>query len=280
MVRRLPFSFDDDVNVRWNPLRPEWSYMANGASLAMPFLEPYLIRTMRKILPEINDESLAHEIRQYIGQEAQHYQQHKKFNDALKAGGYEMLANIEQELAAEFDKFESQRSGKFNLAYAAGFESMALALGHWLIKNREYLFSGSDTRVASLILWHFVEEIEHKCAAYDAYQTLYGQYFYRVYGTFFATLHVMKYSRKAYIAMMKKDGLWNDVKSRVNLLKYSLKFIFGVAKGLLHTVTFGHHPLDIKDPDWSDEWVKEYELNQDEFVYLDTNNLMKPVGGA
>lgn len=280
IVRRMPFSFDDDINVQWNPLRPEWSYMVNGASLAMPYLEPYLIRTMRKALPNFKSARLIDDIKKYIGQEAQHYQQHRKFNDVLKENGYEELAAIEEEMAKDFELFDRQRSPKFNLAYAAGFESMALALGHWLINNREYLFSGSDTRVASLILWHFVEEIEHKCAAFDAYEELYGNYFYRVYGTLFATFHVMKYSRKSYIAMMKKDGHWASFKSRVNLMRYSGGFLFGVAKELIHSFIPWHHPLDIKDPEWSDEWIKEYEESKGDFVYLDTNNLMQPKGGV
>jgi predicted metal-dependent hydrolase len=280
IVRRMPFSFDDDINVQWNPLRPEWSYMVNGASLAMPYLEPYLIRTMRKALPNFKSARLIDDVKKYIGQEAQHYQQHRKFNDVLKENGYEELAAIEEEMAKDFELFDRQRSPKFNLAYAAGFESMALALGHWLINNREYLFAGSDTRVASLILWHFVEEIEHKCAAFDAYEELYGNYFYRVYGTLFATFHVMKYSRKAYIAMMKKDGCWSSLKNRVNLMKYSCGFLFGVAKELIHSFIPWHHPLDIKDPEWSVEWVKRYEIDQENFVYLDTNKLASPLEGG
>jgi hypothetical protein len=31
---------------------------------------------------------------------------------------------------------------------------------------------------------------------------------YRVYGTLYATAHVVKFSRRAYQAMLKRDGLW------------------------------------------------------------------------
>ena len=277
-VRRMPFTFDDDINVDWNKARPEWSYMVNGASLAMPYLEPYLIKTMKQALPKIDNELLAKEVKGYIGQEAQHYQQHRKFNDVLKVSGYEELAEIEEQMAKEFAEFEQNRSLRFNLAYAAGFESMALVLGHWLIKHREYLFGGADSRVASLILWHFVEEIEHKNAAFDAYQEVYGDYWPRIYGTIFATLHVMKFSRRAYIAIMKKNGEWGKLKSRLRLIKYNLRFLGGLAGGLAETLLPWHHPMDVDDPEWSLQWVKTFEKNNAELALLDTNNLGKPAG--
>ncbi len=53
LVRKMPFQFPDDLDPHWNNNRWEWSHMVSGASLAMPFLEPYLIRTMRKALDKI-----------------------------------------------------------------------------------------------------------------------------------------------------------------------------------------------------------------------------------
>lgn len=50
VVRKMPFEFPEDIDASWNKAKPEWSHMVNGTSLAMPFLEPYLIRTMRKAL--------------------------------------------------------------------------------------------------------------------------------------------------------------------------------------------------------------------------------------
>ncbi|WP_159270071.1 metal-dependent hydrolase [Zhongshania aliphaticivorans] len=273
----MPFVFNDDIDAQWNRAKPEWSYMVNGASLAMPYLEPYLIRTMKKALPKLKDPALIQEVKDYIGQEAQHYQQHRKFNDLIKSKGYQELNALEEQMLKEYSALEKHQSLRFNLAYAAGFESMALAVGHWLIKHRESLFGGSDPHVASLILWHFVEEIEHKCAAYDAYQAAYGSYWHRVYGTFFAALHVMKFSRRGYIIMMKKDGGWRKIGQRLNIIKYNLCFLFGTAPKLLHSLLPWHHPSDIKDPQWSVDWIHAHKNNSENLAYLDTNNLINPI---
>lgn len=273
IVRKMPFEFPDEIDAQWNKNKPEWSHMVNGASLAMPFLEPYLIRTMRKAYEKINSEELREEVKLYMGQEGQHYQQHRKFNDILINNGYPELQAIEAQMKEEFTEFEQKRPLKFNLAYACGFESMALGIGHWLVKDREFLFGGSDTRVASLILWHFVEEIEHKNVAFDAYQAVYGNYWYRIYGTLFATLHVIKFSRKAYQVMLKKDGLWGSLRSRWSLLKMATRFFSSMILPTMAACVPGHHPSEVKDPKWCLDWIKTHEQDDSQLAVLDTNNL-------
>jgi len=274
VIRKMPFEFSEDIAPHWNSAKPEWSHMVNGASLAMPFLEPYLIRTMRKAVESIDSEVLKQEVKLYIGQEGQHYQQHRKFNDTLIANGYSELKGIEAEMKADFDDFEKNRSLKFNLAYACGFETMALSIGHWLVKDRQYLFVGSDTRVASLILWHFVEEIEHKNVAFDAYQAVYGHYFYRVYGTLFATMHVVKYSIKAYRAMLKRDGLWGHFSSRWKLQKMIARFFANMIPATFTALLPWHHPSDVSDPQWCIDWIRAYETDDEQLAALDTDRLM------
>jgi predicted metal-dependent hydrolase len=273
LVRKMPFEFPEDIDPHWNPDKPEWSHMVSGASLAMPFLEPYLIRTMRKACEQIGSDELKREVNLYMGQEGQHFQQHRKFNDRLIRSGYAELETIETEMKADFDDFDTNRSLKFNLAYACGFESMALGIGHWLVKDRAFLFAGSDSRVASLILWHFVEEIEHKNVAFDAYEAVYGNYFYRVYGTLFATLHVMKYSRKAYRAMLKKDGLWGSLRSRWNLLKILTRFFVNMVPPTLSACLPGHHPSQVQDPQWCLDWIAMYNKHDSRLAGLDTGKL-------
>jgi predicted metal-dependent hydrolase len=62
-VRTIPFEFPSDLKAHWNSNKPEWSQMVNGASLVMPYLEPYLIRSVRAGLSEIDDPRLQAEAR-------------------------------------------------------------------------------------------------------------------------------------------------------------------------------------------------------------------------
>src|SRR5690606_15359877 len=181
-VRRMGFAYPETMSGHWNRKRPEFSHIVNAASLAMPYLEPYLIRTMRAARPQIREEALVADLDAYVAQEAAHYRQHRAFNEELKARGYRCIEELEAKIDASYKKIEQKGSLASNLAYAEGFESMALAIGEMLIEDRAFLFGDSESGVASLVLWHFVEEIEHKNVTYDVFDHVAGNYFRRVGG--------------------------------------------------------------------------------------------------
>lgn len=69
IVRRIPFAFDEGIDPVWHPERPEWSHMVNGASLAMPYLEPFLIKNVTEGLKQVQDPALKADVHAFIGQE-------------------------------------------------------------------------------------------------------------------------------------------------------------------------------------------------------------------
>jgi predicted metal-dependent hydrolase len=172
--------------------------------------------------------------------------------------------------------FAKKRSLRFHLAYAAGFETMALSVGHWLVNDREYLFANSDSRVASMVLWHFVEEIEHKNSAFDVYQHVVGDYPTRIFGLLYASFHVMALSRRAYRSMLIRDGLWWNLRSRLQLWKEVGRFLRLVLPHMLVCCAPNHNPRDIADPAWVQRWQELYEELEGRAPLLDTHNLNGP----
>ena len=57
-ARKIPFEFPNDINPHWNEAKPEWSHMVNGASVAMPFLEPILFAPCAAPWTKLNRPSL------------------------------------------------------------------------------------------------------------------------------------------------------------------------------------------------------------------------------
>lgn len=257
-VRRMSFRFPQQLGGLWNPQRPEFSHVVNAASLAMPFLEPYLIETMRKARTKVTDARLIAEIDLYIGQEATHFRQHQQFNKRLADLGYTSVPAAEAVLKADYQSFARNRSFAFNLAYAEGFEAMALAIGHMLVEDREYLFGDGEASVASLVLWHFVEEIEHKCATYDVFKALDGRYAWRIYGLLFATIHIMARTRQGYRALLTEDGLWSGWRSRLALYRLLLRIFGRLTPRLLRIMTPGYDPRSVADPAWAVAWWRGY----------------------
>jgi predicted metal-dependent hydrolase len=274
-VRKVPFVFRSGPG-HWNAAKPEFSQVVNAASLAMPYLEPYLIRTMREARPLIRDSQLQHELDLYIKQEATHYKQHREFNNTLKDSGYACIKDLEQALDKDYSDLESGRSLRFNLAYAEGFESMALALGEMLIEDRAYLFGDSDPAVASLVLWHFVEEIEHKNVAFDVFHHLYGSYFWRMVGLIYATAHIFWRTGQGYRALLKEDGLWHNRPSRWTLLKLLGRLIGNIGPRWLRIFRPGYHPRQVQDPAWGRHWAEAFENDPDAVARLNTANLEAP----
>lgn len=272
-VRRVPFEFARSGAGQWHRERPEFSHIVNAASLAMPYLEPYLIASMRKARPLIDSPSLQKELDHYVAQEATHYRQHRRFNDTLSEAGYACVAHIEEALARDYKRLGDEKSLRFNLAYAEGFESMALVIGHMLINDREYLFANSDSAVASLVLWHFVEEIEHKNVAFDVFHHLYGSYVWRMIGLVYATGHIFWRTGQGYRALLREDGLWRNLKSRWRLARLLGRIFRNILPGWFRIWRPSYHPSQIPDPSWGLAWAALYAEDSGQAAALDTGNL-------
>lgn len=276
-VRRPRFRFPDGLRGIWNPARPEFSHVVNAGSLAMPYLEPYLIDTMRQARAMTRDPDLITEIDLYVGQEAAHFRQHQLFNKRLADLGYASVPETEAVLKADYQGLARDRSFTFNLAYAEGFEAMALAIGHMLIEDREYLFGDGNAAVSSLMLWHFVEEIEHKCATYDVFKALDGRYHWRIWGLVYAMVHIMARTQRGYRALMIEDGMWSDWRSRLALYGLLLRIFGRLTPRLLRILTPGYDPRQVADPAWAVSWWAQYGEAGSDFGTLDMRRIADPM---
>ncbi len=277
VTRKVPFDFPDDIHPHWMPTRPEMSQIWNGFSLTMPFLEPYLIRTMREGMKKIDDPQVLADCAGFMSQEGQHYQLHQRFNDLLKQT-YPDLARIEDDMRDYYAKL-SKKSLTRKMAYSAGFESMTLGAARFIIGERKSLFAGADTRVASFWMWHMVEETEHKTCAYDAYQAACGGYWSRAYGVFHGTWGVLWPGLRAAVLMLKQDGLWNSWRNKLRFVREIGSFLRYVSPYILRSVMPFHSPRFEKDLDWVQEWLSRYPSGVTPAAppLVDTNDPEMPV---
>ena len=278
VARRIPFEFPDDIAPHWIPGEPELSHMMNGASLTMPYLEPFLIRTIREALPLLADAKVHADAAAFMAQEGQHYRAHRRFNDLLKRKAYPELAHIEAAMDASYVQLGKLPLAR-RLAYAAGFESMTIGLTEWIVGKRRELFAGADSRVASFVLWHMVEEAEHKTVAFDVYQAIQGGYLLRAIGVLHASIDVIRFSMLGYKQMLLTDGLWVKPRSRLRLAYQLTRFLWNVTPSLLRALLPGHDPRRQPDNAWSLEWIRRHAEQADagKAPLVDTNNAEMPV---
>jgi predicted metal-dependent hydrolase len=257
VIRDFAFEFPDDIDPIWVPGNPVRSHLFNGFSLAMPYLEPYLIRSILKARDQVTDPQLLEDMAGFNRQEANHFKCHRRYNELLKANGYPELERVEQHMTGAYARLES-RSLRTQLAYSAGFESMTNGFTHWFVAKRASLFAGADRHVSSFWIMHMIEEGEHKTVAFDTYMACFGQYLPRLVGVFHGSWHVIGLGFWAMLVALKKDGILYRPKTMWQILKEVGLMCFNIGPFMLRALLPGFNPRRESDPQWMKDWIKGY----------------------
>ncbi len=278
VVRDFAFEFPSDMDPVWVPGNTVRSHMFNGFSLTMPYLEPFLIRSILKAREHVSDPELLKDMSGFNHQEANHFKCHRRYNELLKANGYPELERVEEHMAKAYARLES-KSLHIRLAYSAGFESMTNGFTHWLITKRVALFKEANPHVSSFWIMHMIEEAEHKTVAFDTYMAYSGQYLARFLGVFHGSGHVLGLGLWAMFVSLKKDKILYRPKTILQLIKELTLLCVNVGPFMLRSLLPGFNPRQEKDPQWMKDWVREYAtLPKGALIPLvDTSNPEMPV---
>ena len=278
VVREFNFDFPNDLDPIWNRDHVVRSHLFNGLSLTMPYLEPFLVKTMREAMLQVDEPKLLDDMRQFNGQEASHYKCHRRLNEILKTNGYPELALVEGRLAKSYEKL-GKTSLRTKLAYSAGFECMTNGFTNWLITKRRRLFAHANPHIASFWLMHMVEETEHKTVAFDAYMTYSGAYWPRAIGVFHGSFHVVGYGFVGMYTALKKDGRIRKLSTILELAQETASLLRHVGPFLLRALLPNHNPRGEADPQWMQDWVEGHSrlAPGSEMPLIDTNSFDMPV---
>lgn len=199
-VRTMNFPLPGAIDPIIMAGEPEESYTLIGVSLLLPYLEPYLIRTMKVARSHLSDPVLLADLGKFSAQEGQHYRQHRRFNEAVHASGFPRLTALEEELSRDYQRFSDERPLAFNLAYAEGFEAFTTALARFVLEER--WLDRMPPAVRDLFGWHLIEELEHRTVAFDVYERISGNYGRRVLVSLYAQWHLLRFVIRATAHML------------------------------------------------------------------------------
>jgi predicted metal-dependent hydrolase len=180
VIRKIGWEFDASVPFLWQPDNPNFGNFCNAFTfIAVPF-EKYIINAVRKAQSEFDkDPAIAAEAEAFLRQEAQHAAAHRKHMLAL-VERYPALEKCYEDAVAAYDQLIERHPAEFHWAYIANLEATFTPLFKLVLDNRDALFGNGDRRVASLMMWHFVEEIEHRSSGLLLYRYLRADPWYRV----------------------------------------------------------------------------------------------------
>ncbi|WP_046320344.1 metal-dependent hydrolase [Mycobacterium sp. UM_Kg1] len=178
-VRRVRFDFAGaDVPFLWQPERPAFALLCNAISFFAPGFEKLIVDATREAIPLMRKPEAAAEAQAYLRQEAQHSAAHQAHVRALvrRWPGLEDTVNA---VIASYDHLTATKPIAWRLAYPAVIEATFTPYFKVFLDHEDKLFRPGDERVASLFLWHFVEEIEHRSSALIVYNAVHDSYLYR-----------------------------------------------------------------------------------------------------
>jgi predicted metal-dependent hydrolase len=286
VVRKMAFQFDATVPFIWQPANPHFAIYCNAFTfIAVPF-EKYIIAALRKAQHRLNsDPDVAEEADAFLRQEAQHSAAHRKHMIAL-IEQYPGLERCYEQTMASYNDLIDTHPVEFHAAYIANLEATFTPMFKVILDNRNSLFAGGDRRVASLMMWHFVEEIEHRSSGLMLYRHLMPDPWYRVkrvrqtfrhVGTIAKTVakafdeHIPSDDRGASAEQVMSSTLRQEFNYRVQRRSGPRPVFHGVPTthllkmvwGLALSQTPHHHPADQPLPDWADTWMREYDRGTD-----------------
>lgn len=261
VIRPRRMAFDTHVPLnkytfRNNSLVSTFFY---ALSALFPDGERFFIHSVRNYQHEIDDPVLLAQIRGFIGQEAHHGHSHEGLNDAIGAMGFPMAA-----ITARLQKrvaFLKRRLGRRRqLALTVAMEHFTASMAEFLLKNPDIL-EDVDPVIRTMLIWHAVEEIEHKAVAFDVYRLKVNNERLRKRVMFISIIGL--FSRIAYYQylLLRADRHWPSLREWAD----AARFFWGkrgILRDNLRSMRLffrdGFHPWDIDQHELIDGWQERF----------------------
>ena len=149
------------------------SHLMAALSAVFPDGEDFFVRSVRNVRDRVTDPVLKRQVAGFIGQEAIHGREHRALNDRLAELGYP-TKQVERFTRWGLTTRERFLPPKSNLAATAALEHFTATFAEVLLTSDEAQRLCGDAGVRELLLWHALEESEHKAVAFDVYKAVGG----------------------------------------------------------------------------------------------------------
>ena len=149
------------------------SHVLTVLSSVFPDGEDYFVRSVEAVRDRIEDPRLRADVEGFIGQESMHGREHRALNERLAELGYptRAIGTYVRKLTSLRERLTGERA---NLAFTAALEHYTATLAETLLNDPEARADIGHDGVRYLLMWHALEESEHKAVAFDVYKAMGG----------------------------------------------------------------------------------------------------------
>jgi hypothetical protein len=149
------------------------SHALSMLSSTFPPGEDFFVRSVAAVRDEITDPQLLADVDGFIGQEEMHGREHRVLNDRLAELGYP-THGIDRYVQGLYWVRERIQTKKVNLAFTAALEHYTATLAELLLTDEEARTAVGRSGARDVLMWHALEESEHKAVAFDVYKAVGG----------------------------------------------------------------------------------------------------------
>jgi uncharacterized protein len=227
--RKLDFDFAASLRSGryWNDNNAVSTHFINALQDTFPEGERFFMDAAReaaKILHQkgLLDQRLEKDLQAFTLQEAAHGWLHHKWSQALIECGYAGLSDYGDQLHRAHLWLNRYLPVKMRISITSAAEHYTASIAYMLVHIKPGLIRQSTSPFKDMLLYHAMEELEHKSVCFDLYQKLSGSYLLRLFGLLFITVDLSTLVFMRYQYLMRKEGIW-DVKHR----KLAWQFLFG-----------------------------------------------------
>lgn len=219
IARSVRFNYLDAMkkNRYWHDNDPVKTHFFNALQAMFPEGERFFMDSARDVRDMVGKDNLPpqllEQIQLFIRQEAMHGREHDGWTNALIDLGYTSMKDFDEKLKRDNYWSKKNLSPLTRLAMTAASEHFTASLAHLFIYHRPDLIEKAGSPFRELLVYHALEEVEHKAVCYDLYQEANGGYWMRISAMVFVTLDLLVRLRNRMHYLLEKDGLW-DAKSR------------------------------------------------------------------
>ncbi|KLO28830.1 metal-dependent hydrolase [Mycolicibacter heraklionensis] len=164
------------------------SHMIAHLSAVFPEGEDFFIRSVRRYADQITDPDLKDQVKGFIGQEVTHGREHRALNERLHEMGYP-TRRIDRLVARRQKVIERRFSPLTCLSITAALEHFTAVFAETLLSDERAQALLGTTEVRSMLLWHAIEESEHRSVAFDVYRAVGGDETRRI-----KTMRIIRFS--------------------------------------------------------------------------------------
>jgi predicted metal-dependent hydrolase len=236
------------------------SHVVAVLSATFPPGEDFFVRSVRHFSDRITDPELKRQVAGFIGQEVTHGREHRELNRRLQEMGYP-THRVSRYVKWSLKDADLRLPAKLRLAYTAALEHYTATIAEALLRKPEAQALLGDTEVRSILLWHALEESEHKAVAFDAYRAVGGSERMRIWGFRIMTVGLLGLVVVAtLLSMLLTDrSTYNPVRLGRSLarLRHSPFVERDVISHLRAYSRPGFHPDDFDSTDLLERWTVE-----------------------